>query len=69
MFSTILGYPDNLRIAYFIWEMLGIKGSCVNLDTMSWQAPDFYKKNGYEVIGVLPDIPEGREKYLLMKAL
>ena len=40
----------------------------VHLDTMSWQAPTFYKKHGYEVIGVLPDIPEGNQKYLLMKA-
>lgn len=41
----------------------------VHLDTMSWQAPDFYIKHGYEVIGVLPDIPNGNQKYLLMKAL
>ena len=41
----------------------------VHLDTMSWQAPDFYKKHGYEVIGILPDIPSGNQKYLLMKAL
>jgi hypothetical protein len=36
---------------------------------MSWQAPDFYKKHGYSVIGILPDIPSGNQKYLLMKAL
>ena len=41
----------------------------VHLDTMSWQAPEFYKKHGYEVIGILPDIPNGNQKYLLMKAL
>jgi ribosomal protein S18 acetylase RimI-like enzyme len=41
----------------------------VHLDTMSWQAPEFYKKQGYEVIGILPDIPSGNQKYLLMKAL
>ena len=41
----------------------------VHLDTMSWQAPDFYKKHGYEVIGILPDIPSHHQKYLLMKAL
>lgn len=52
-------------------EKEAIRRGChhVHLDTMSWQAPDFYKKHGYEVIGVLPDIPEGREKYLLTKAL
>ncbi|MBR5448061.1 MAG: GNAT family N-acetyltransferase [Clostridia bacterium] len=41
----------------------------VHLDTMSWQAPEFYKKHGYEVIGTLPDIPSGNQKQLLMKAL
>ena len=41
----------------------------VHLDTMSWQAPDFYKKHGYEVIGILPDVPQGNQKYLLIKAL
>ena len=41
----------------------------VHLDTMSWQAPEFYQKHGYEVIGTLPDIPKGNQKYLLMKAL
>ena len=41
----------------------------VHLDTMSWQAPKFYEKHGYSVIGILPDIPEGNQKHLMMKAL
>ena len=41
----------------------------VHLDTMSWQAPDFYKKHGYTVVGILHDIPKGNQKYLLMKEL
>ena len=41
----------------------------VHLDTMSWQAPGFYQKHGYEIIGILPDVPIGNQKYLLMKAL
>lgn len=51
-------------------EREAIRRGChhVHLDTMSWQAPDFYKKYGYEVIGVLPDIPTGNQKYLLMKS-
>ena len=40
-----------------------------HLETMSWQAPGFYQKHGYELIGILPDIPQGNQKYLLMKAL
>ena len=52
-------------------EEEAIRRGChhVHLDTMSWQAPEFYKKHGYEVIGMLPDIPSGNQKYLLMKAL
>ncbi len=52
-------------------EKEAVRRGChhVHLDTMSWQAPDFYKKHGYEVIGVLPDIPDGNQKFLLMKAL
>ena len=52
-------------------EKEAIRRNChhVHLDTMSWQAPGFYQKHGYEVIGVLPDIPCGNQKYLLMKSL
>ena len=52
-------------------EKEAIQRGChhVHLDTMSWQAPEFYKKHGYEVIGILPDIPSGNQKYLLMKSL
>ena len=52
-------------------EKEAIRRGChhVHLDTMSWQAPEFYKKLGYEIIGILPDIPNGNQKYLLMKAL
>ncbi len=52
-------------------EKEAVRRGChhVHVDTMSWQAPAFYRKHGYEVIGILPDIPEGNQKYLLMKAL
>ena len=41
----------------------------VYLDTMSWQAPLFYQKHGYRMIGTLPDIPRGNRKFLFMKEL
>ena len=41
----------------------------VHVDTMSWQAPDFYKKYGYRIIGELENIPEGNKKYHLVKNL
>ena len=41
----------------------------VHLDTMSWQAPDFYIKHGYRLIATLPDIPRGHRKLQMIKAL
>ncbi len=42
----------------------------IYLDTFSFQAPDFYKKHGYEVFGTLDDFPvPGCTKYFLKKTL
>jgi GNAT superfamily N-acetyltransferase len=41
----------------------------VYLDTFSFQAPDFYKENGYQVFGELPDFPPGHQRYFLTKEL
>ena len=41
----------------------------VHVDTMSWQAPAFYKKHGYKIISELDDIPTGNKKYHLIKNL
>jgi ribosomal protein S18 acetylase RimI-like enzyme len=39
------------------------------LDTFSFQAPDFYKKHGYEVFGELSDFPAGHRRYYMRKQL
>jgi GNAT superfamily N-acetyltransferase len=41
----------------------------VYLDTFSFQAPDFYKKQGYRVFGELQDFPPGHQRYFLTKPL
>ena len=41
----------------------------VHVDTMSWQAPEFYKKHGYKIISELDDIPLGNKKFHLIKDL
>lgn len=41
----------------------------VHVDTMSWQAPEFYKKHGYKIISELEDIPKGNKKFHLVKDL
>jgi GNAT superfamily N-acetyltransferase len=39
------------------------------LDTFSFQAPDFYKKHGYQFFGELRDFPPGHQRYFLTKPL
>jgi GNAT superfamily N-acetyltransferase len=39
------------------------------LETWDFQAPDFYKKLGYEVVCVIPDYPPGITEYTLTKRL
>lgn len=39
----------------------------VHLDTFSFQAPDWYKRLGYEVFGQLDDYPPGYTRYYLKK--
>ena len=39
------------------------------LDTFSFQAPDFYKKHGYQIFGELENFPPGHQRYFLAKQL
>jgi GNAT superfamily N-acetyltransferase len=39
------------------------------LDTFSFQAPDFYKRHGYQVFGELADFPPGHQRFFLTKQL
>ncbi|WP_314413102.1 GNAT family N-acetyltransferase [Streptomyces kroppenstedtii] len=39
------------------------------LETWDFQAPDFYRKQGYEVVCVIPDYPPGITEYTLTKRL
>ena len=41
----------------------------VHLDTFSFQAPDFYKKYGYQVFGELQEFPPGHQRYYLTNQL
>ena len=40
-----------------------------HLDTFTFQAPDFYRKLGYEVFVELKDFPPGHNRFFLTKTL
>ncbi|MEN8139240.1 MAG: GNAT family N-acetyltransferase [Bacteroidota bacterium] len=52
-------------------EKEAIRRSCryITLDTFSFQAPEFYEKNGFEKIGTESDFPKGFERYYYRKKI
>ncbi len=45
----------------------GCRGAWLN--TFSYEAPEFYRKQGYAQFGVLDDFPPGRQRLFFMKRL
>lgn len=45
------------------------KCSFIKLNTFSFQAPDFYKKQGYKIIATINDAPKGHKHYYFLKEL
>jgi ribosomal protein S18 acetylase RimI-like enzyme len=52
-------------------EVEAVRRGCreMHLDTHSYQAPDFYRHRGYEVIGELPGWPDKTTRIFFRKAL
>ncbi|MFE9878057.1 GNAT family N-acetyltransferase [Streptomyces sp. NPDC005784] len=43
--------------------------TAARLETWDFQAPDFYRKHGYEVVCVIPDYPPGITEYTMTKRI
>jgi GNAT superfamily N-acetyltransferase len=63
-----LGYGSELVLAA---ERIGFEKGCITSQTwsLSFQAPGFYQKIGYEVLGVYDGYPDGITETVLMKRL
>jgi GNAT superfamily N-acetyltransferase len=77
LFINLMWLPEELRGRGYGRQLLraaedeGRKRGANHayLDTFSFQAPEFYKKNGYRVFGTLEDFPPGHQRYYLVKEL
>ena len=77
MFVELLYVPEDLRGHGLGAELIGKAetvardNGCTGiwLDTFSFQAPDFYKKLGYDEFGALADYPPGFTRHYLHKTL
>jgi GNAT superfamily N-acetyltransferase len=75
LFVELLFVPENLRGARLGSQMIAKaedmarQKNCVGvwLDTFSFQAPEFYRKLGYDVFGSLDNYPTGRTRFFLQK--
>jgi len=52
-------------------EKIAINKGCklIELETYSFQAPNFYMNNGYEIIGIVENHPQGHSQYFFKKVI
>jgi len=77
LFVQLFWLPEELRGAGLGSELLrraeaeAMRRGCraAWLDSFSFQAPEFYRRQGYEIFGVLDDYPPGHRRVFLKKTL
>jgi len=77
LFIDLFFLPDDLpghglgsRLLQLAEEEARERG-CISalLYTINFQAPDFYKRHGYQVLGVVPCLPPGTSRIFMTKPL
>lgn len=77
LFIDIIFLPPRLRLAGLGTKLLkeaeveAVRRGCVRavVYTISFQAPDFYQRRGYNIFGIVPCLPEGVSRVFLSKDL
>ncbi|MNO54215.1 Acetyltransferase (GNAT) family protein [compost metagenome] len=68
--ETLRGQGYGSRLLEDIESIVRAKGcKLIHLDTWNFQAPEFYKKHGFEIFGELEGFPEGFKRYFLRKQI
>ena len=68
--EELRGHGHGYRLLMTVEDEARQRGAKhVFLDTFSFQAPDFYKRYGYQIFGELQDFPPGHQRYFLTKQL
>ena len=77
LFIDLFSLPDDLRGHGLGSRLLQLaeeearERGCISalLYTINFQAPDFYKRHGYQVLGVVPCLPAGTSRIFMTKPL
>jgi GNAT superfamily N-acetyltransferase len=77
LFVNLMWVRDDLRRKGYGGQLLQLAeekarqrgANYAYLDTFSFQAPEFYRKQGYQIFGELLDFPFGHQRYFMRKKL
>ena len=77
LFIDLFFLPDDLRGHGLGSRLLQLaedearQRGCISavLYTINFQAPDFYERHGYQVLGIVPCLPPGTSRIFMMKPL
>ena len=68
--AEMRGQGHGKRLMQAIEQEARARGCCqILLETHDFQAPDFYHRLGFDLVGVVPDYPRGPSALMMVKRL